>query len=492
MGQWHWQTSITITILIVATLLPRVFHLDTFRAPDEDRWIARTAGFTRSLAHGQFDQLLQSPTPGITTHWLGAITIRYEDWQTKKIPIAIGQAILIAISGYLAWLLWGRTTATILTFLLALNPHLIAHSRIYGTDALMPMFIVISFLSIFLWHKNKSTRYLILSGLALSAATLSKLPGIIFSAPILLALLNRRDYKLRVTSYELRNLLIFSLAFLAGSILILPSLALAPMSIVGDFLEIFRSAEYTQAHTLGLWYYPRMLLLISTPLQLLSIALIPAAIYLYKSSTGKKPAELKQIFFLIISATIFFAVMSYGSKKGHRYLLPVFTLADVILAISISWLITSFKKTGNKLAISLIGIVVSLFLLQLFDIAKLYPHVMAYTNPITRPWFQGQGYGWGEGLDLAAAYLNTKPNAKNLTAASIYPNEFGHYFIGKTKPAHQHEEDVDYVVIYRNMLSRGPEAWETDVVNQYKDKQPEKIISFRHVPFVWIYNVKNP
>jgi hypothetical protein len=96
--------------------------------------------------------------------------------------------------------------------------------------------------------------------------------------------------------------------------------------------------------------------------------------------------------------------------------------------------------------------------------------------------------GWGEGLDIAAEYINQKPNAKDLTVATIYPTEFKHVFLGQTVPAHQHDhEQVDYVVIYRNMFERGSNAWQTDVLNQYKNINPEKIMTLGNIEYLWIY-----
>ena len=95
------------------------------------------------------------------------------------------------------------------------------------------------------------------------------------------------------------------------------------------------------------------------------------------------------------------------------------------------------------------------------------------------------------GLDLAAAYLNTKPNATQLKIATYYPEEVAPYFAGETVPAHQHEEDsVDYVLIYRAMFGRG-EAYETDVVRAWQTKTPEKIISIGGLPMVWIYKASD-
>ncbi|MDP3997083.1 MAG: hypothetical protein U1C49_02475 [Candidatus Andersenbacteria bacterium] len=487
---------VLIVLLLTAILLPRVFNLDVFRTPDEDRWISRTASFTRELSFGRLDRLLWSPTPGTTTHWLGALTVRFNDWQTKKLPLALGQALLIALAGYLAWRLWGKTTAFFLTLLLALNPHLIAQARVYGTDGLLPVLIIISFLSLWLWQKTNANRYLFLSGFASAAAVLSKLPGLIIVPLLLIAIAlylipqkGTVKHKIQNTIYKT---LLWLLAFLVGAILILPSLAITPAAVIDNILETFRSEGYTTLHAYGSNYYPRVLLFFSTPLELLSVFLIPVALLIHRRSKSSPPPT-RHLLWLLATAAFFYLAMSLGDKKGYRYLVPVFSLLDVALAITVAWLITALvNRKVRRAATIALGIFAALFTIQLLDIINIYPHVLAYTNPITRNRIGEMQYGWGEGLDEAAAYLNAKPNASELTVASYYPNEFGHYFIGETKPAHQHDQNCDYVVIYRAMFGRGLNEWETDIINQYRRQTPEKIISYRNVPFVWIYNTTPP
>jgi len=128
--------------------------------------------------------------------------------------------------------------------------------------------------------------------------------------------------------------------------------------------------------------------------------------------------------------------------------------------------------------------------LQATSLLSLHPHYLSYTNPITQSFFSQRRLGWGEGLDLAAQYLNQLPNATSLTAATYYPNEFANYFSGHTIAAHQHDEgNVDYVIIYRAMFERGPAAWETDVTNHYRQQQPVKTITLDGLPMVWIYKL---
>jgi len=42
-------------------------------------------------------------------------------------------------------------------------------------------------------------------------------------------------------------------------------------------------------------------------------------------------------------------------------------------------------------------------------------------------------------------------------------------------------------VLYRALFERGPDAWETQVLAQFADKQPEKVIRLNGLPYAWIY-----
>src|SRR3989338_8252049 len=173
------RTAIILLLLALAILLPRLFDLGAFQAADEKMWIANTQGFTKNLALGRWDKLLQQPHPALTTQWLGALTINSSSLATRKIPLAIGQSIAIAFIGYIFYRLWGKWPAALLVLLLALNPPLIAHTRVYAMDSLLAQFLLLSVGCLLLWRKNNITRYLVFSGLAGALAVLSKLPGLI-------------------------------------------------------------------------------------------------------------------------------------------------------------------------------------------------------------------------------------------------------------------------------------------------------------------------
>jgi hypothetical protein len=60
--------------------------------------------------------------------------------------------------------------------------------------------------------------------------------------------------------------------------------------------------------------------------------------------------------------------------------------------------------------------------------------------------------GLGEGQDLAAEYLNDKPNAKNLSVAVQYAG-FQQYFKRKTITM-ENSASSDYIIIYSCVVQR--------------------------------------
>lgn len=483
---------IVVGFLVGVVLLPRIGALDAFRAPDEDRWMANTAGFTKKLAHGKIDQLIQQPHPGITTQWLGALTIRFDSWEIRKLPLVIGQSLLILLLGYLGACLWGAPTGIILTILLALNPQLIAHTRIYAMDSLMALWLLVSLITLLLWHKTQQTSYLIYTGAAGALSILSKLPGVIIIPYTLAALLyfgfTQKTTQTHKTLQSIaRNIAIWGTACVIAAIVILPSFAIAPTSVMGDFLEFFRSDDYTELHPAGTWYYGKTLAFFTTPIGMAAFATLPVLWGAGKLTRSTK----RQLLILLAFGTLFTLQMTLGAKKGDRYLLPVFLVIDVITAIVIvhagRWINSFTRNERIKLSGTLLLTTAALAYLSV-TAYTLHPYAIAYVNPLTKPFLNNRRTGWGEGLDQTAAYLNQKPNADHLKVATFYPTEFSHYFVGEAVPAHQWENDsIDYVVLYRAMFERGESAWETDVLNQFKGKVPEHIIRLNNIEYAWIY-----
>jgi hypothetical protein len=127
---------------------------------------------------------------------------------------------------------------------------------------------------------------------------------------------------------------------------------------------------------------------------------------------------------------------------------------------------------------------------QLALVLQVYPYPLSYYNPLLggrtkAP--QVMNVGWGEGYDLAADYLNHKPDAQQLVAmASMGHGAFSFYFDGRAEWMDLSKiAEVDYVVIYIEHQQRCvPEVW----CRVLDGVQPEKVIEIGGVPYAWIYD----
>lgn len=458
--------------------MPRIFYLGQFLTADEKRWQANVAGFTNKLSQGRIGELVQQPHPGITTQWFAASAVFNTNWAIRKLPLVLWQCVLLAIIGYVFWRLSGFLPAFLITLLLALNPQLIAHTRIYAMDSLLAQFCLLSLGLLLLWQKTRANHYLFMTGFATAAAVLSKLPGIILVPVITILFFCWQG----VSKNTIKTWSLWLAGFLVGLCLILPSFLVNPMSVIGDFSEFFRSNEYNDVHQGTPFYYFSTLAFFSTPLEMMALTVLITTI-----ATKRKLPYWREASTFALFGIAFFIMMSLGLKKGDRYILPIFLILDAMAVYVIAWLINNNTKRIWWVRTVL---VVMAFMLagQVVDVARLNTYVLAYVNPLTKPFLHDRRLGWGEGLDLVAQYLNQKKDSKSLTVASYYPVEFSYRFLGKVKPIHEWEtNDVNYVVIYRAMFERGQDSWEQDVLNHFQNKQPEKIISLNGIKYAWIY-----
>lgn len=479
-----YQLILSYFCLVVATLLPRLSTLDAFISPDEPQWERNTQNFVNALKQWDVKNLYQQPHPGITTQWLGALTINASTWGEKRFPLALFLSAAVLYITFLVRRLSGDTTALIAGFLLALNPLLIAHSRVLAMDALLGIFSLAAISHHLLWIVQKQRSDIALTGVFSALAMLSKLSAFGLVAYIIIGTLLSAIYKKVSWRDVLRGLVMCTGTGILTAIVVFPAL-LTNFSYVWQGSMTFFHTEHfqQQVHALGKWWYPEAFLLWTTPLQLLSLLLIPFA--LHKKNKYRLP-----IIFLLLFAFIFFIEIQYSIKKGDRYMLPIFVGLDLITAFVAGAFISMYKKA--VIAISILGIA-----WQSHQVYLLHPYELAYRNPFFSNIALGRTMGWGEGLDLAAEYLNKKPNAENLLIAAYYEGSFGYHFKGKFTSAERLAKEsaekigADYVVLYRTMQGRAPERWETKVLQDYSTKRPEHIIRLNKEEYVWIYKTDN-
>jgi 4-amino-4-deoxy-L-arabinose transferase-like glycosyltransferase len=416
------------TALLVLALWLRLPRLDTFLTADEATWSAGAVQFLNALRSGDWAATNISGHPAVTTVWAGVIgltgkwlfarppgtaglaemlrglvanPVRVDLLLWLRLPIVVTCALGILGIYLLARRSFGERVALFGAVLLSLDPFFLAHSRVLALDAFLATFITLAWLALIVGTRDGQRRYLVLSGLAIGLAILTKSPALVMG-PLMLGWIVlarwravRRRPALGAPSTLLRAILLdlCSLGLPAALIIFLlwPALWVAPVSTLERVWALM--TVYGQGgHELGnFWlghevaqpgpaFYPAVLLWRSTPVTLLGLllAVVAAGLPTVRFATRRTrrlevvslPSPLPQVFrrqvpqppmpagFELQNVTALFVfvlwfglILSTGDKKFDRYLLPVFPAVDLLaawgLAAGAGWLAARFRNNGK-------------------------------------------------------------------------------------------------------------------------------------------------
>ena len=189
--------------------------------------------------------------------------------------------------------------------------------------------------------------------------------------------------------------------------------------------------------------------------------------------------------------------MTLGEKKQDRYILPIYPALSIVAAIGLvrisnrKWQIAKYA-TRNTQYVTLLILILAVLLFQGFLVITNYPYYFTYYNPLLggiRSAERMVTIGWGEGMDLAADYLNQKPNAEMLRVSSWYQSTFAPFFKGEAISYSKEKGKAmagDYVVFYINQLQR---RFPDDELFRYFETRykPEAVIPLKGVDYAVIY-----
>ena len=432
------------------------------------------------------------------------------------IPLAFVVALCIALSYVLISRLIDRKVALAAGCLLALDPFYVTYSKVLHVDALLATFMLVSVLYMFNYLSRSRWRDLILSGSFAGLAFLTKSPGL-FLVPF--ASLAGVAYKLispgRITgapegkrawlheSWKLtRALLIW------GGIASVTFVALWPAMWVEPFQVLRRIGERILFHVETTHRNPMFfngVVTLEDPGLLFYLATIA-----WKSTLVTLPAFCAAVVFgllrlrrnahtwfvlLLVAYLLFFTLqMGLSARKELPYLLPVFPAMDVIAAFGLVW---SAAAIGGlrwwRERPWLPGALVVLALaLQAGVVLPRHPYYGTHHNVLLGGTQVAQHIlplqDQGEGLDLAARYLNTLPRAQRASAGLHQRNAaiFRSNFVGLTSIVN--DPQANYRVYYVNQVMRrlGGEDWEK-TWEADRQSEPLWMIAFDGVTYVWVY-----
>jgi 4-amino-4-deoxy-L-arabinose transferase-like glycosyltransferase len=444
-----------------------------------------------------------------------------------RFPVVLITSLGIVLMFFLMRGLVPEKTAFLASVLIALDPYYLAHSRFIHLDALVTTFIALSLLSFLVWVRQpQKTVFLVMTGGFLGFALLTKQPAECLIPFFLLALI---IWQFVISYSSVRNLKTtcrdcFSVPFfksilkpfllilvIAGVLFVLfwPVMWVAPITTVqkleaglenvvenphkwmGYFLGVVTTTD-----NYGPLFYTVVLFMKLTPITLafFFIGILGSLYVFWKSKFSDK--NLTAIFLLLFIA-LFYLLMTIGEKKFDRYLLPIFPCIDILAAIGIcscyTFIASRVRRTGNWRSPGILSgdrvygvLVILVIVLQVALIVPVAPYFLSYSNPVV---LGGPHHapeyllvGWGEGQDLAAAYLNNKTGAEHLKVFVQYAG-FAQYFKGTTT---KNLASADYIVFYSCAVQR---HYNEDVWDLYRNETPEKVIVLNNIEYCWIYPV---
>ncbi len=250
------------------------------------------------------------------------------------------------------------------------------------------------------------------------------------------------------------------------------------------------------AHDPGWLFYIFTLTIKSTPL-VFPLVFIACLLLWIRRDNAADTARQFRLMLAFVSAVFFFTVcFSLVSKKFSRYLLLVFPILDILAAVGlvegIRWCFECFRIDVTHAKRAFVGIVCLCFLLiQVLPVFALHPYYGIYYNPfwklidITKITTVGDA----SGLDIAALYLNQKPNAEKMQVqvSPLATEYFSYYFYGQAFRADRRTvEKPAYEVVYirDSQIGRVPQ---TGTLNG----ELEKVITLNGIDYVWIYRIEN-
>jgi hypothetical protein len=339
----------------------------------------------------------------------------------SRLPNLLIGGILIALSGWWAYRLWGNRAVPLAMTLACLEPNFVAHSSLVTTDIGVTLFI---FLTVYLlWEYLNSPKwwFLAVTGISTGMALLSKfsallLPPIIVlivaasfllgSEPYLVPLRKKQNRPTHKLLLMQSVAVLFLIAFFA--LLTIPSAyffqGFSPwlhglekfLTHAQDGHPAFFLWKYSDQ---GWWNYFLVAFLIKTPIG--SLLLIAASLVFYRAGNPLRRREV--ILLLLPVMVVFLATTQAKVNIGLRHILLVYPFLFVIASR-----LATIHFRGRWLMPILVGIpLVSTAISSL----RIAPHQLAYFNEFVGGPEQGYRYlsdsniDWGQDLRGVKAYM---------------------------------------------------------------------------------------
>lgn len=523
-------------LLIVLVLFTRGYAADRFVTWDEPAWVFRSAHFIGALAEGELASTMQSGHPGVTTMWIGALSLLWRQWvggqaiteqltavqalsaydaidaDSLRLLVALlpqakaGLPLAHALIALSVWLLLRRLLdwryALVAVSLLVLDPYYMGLSRLLHLDALMAGLMLVAVLAAAAFARDRHCRYLVIAGVATGLAVLTRtVAGIVVLFVVAQVAIPpiqdaaSREYNLASWRSRIRSIAIYGLITVATVFMLWPAMWQTPLATLRELLSLsfgyVDSATETTRFYLGrvvdtpdASFYGLVSLLRSTPLAILGCAAALAELWhLRRSVDPSAMARRRLMLGLLAFAFVYTLLITASDKKYDRYLLPALLPLCVVAAVGAMGLAERLAHSHLAATTTLLAAVAVQGVLLLAPLWPLYP--LAYYNPLAgglsaANWALESG--WGEGLEQAVRFLNAQPDADHAQVATHAVGGAASY----SGPVSYLEEATvaasDYILLYHTDVQfRDP------VALALGEQTPAFVAEIAGHPYAWVY-----
>jgi len=549
-----WKEVLLYVGLALALLIPRLPGLDSFATGDEPYWLSMGANFYYALGQREFQNTIYEYQPAVTTMWevtgamlayfpeyrgLGQGYLEFEKGVLDPFMLEHGKDPLILLRDarfiqvvtitallltavYLLQKLLDRRLAAFAILLAGFDPFFLGQSRLLDHEALLACFVLISILALAVYlFQGRRLIYLFVSAVAAGLAQLPKSSAVAVLAPIgvlLLADLYQRRVAWKQALLDaFKTFALWFLALALTYVLFWPGMWVAPAKMLGNvygnaFSYAFQGArviavEDAEPAAAGLDTNLGSFLDLTgdlfarlTPLTWLGLLLVLPL--LFKRTRELLPPWTGPLAALSGFTALVFVLM-FALAKGRNsphYMLTSYVMLNLLAGFgwyaAVRWL--SARTSFAWLSVTVLALVL---ILQAGSGLMKYPYYFTYQNPLV-PRGDKPAFPYGEGLELAARYLASQPDAQNATALVYYSRGcFSYFYPGPVErfkpyfvePGHEADlqnalDGADYLVLYYAI--QGHLDKYQPLLSSLADQQPVKEIWLDGYKYAVIYKLK--
>lgn len=547
-------------LLVVLVFVPRVVDLNLFLAHDEEYINGRVSASVRAVADGRWEDVL-ADTPGAgNLLWAqtGSTVLRYARLRAGGHDVTLSGAVdyapdydrlpgaVLCALGILAMYPFARAafdprTAYVLVAVIALDPYLMAESRVMSVEGAYAVFVVLALLAFVAYARTFRRRYLAWSGVWAAWATASNVPGVML-IPLVVVVLWFADLERERSGYRhlrmwVTDCVAWGAVWAAGFFVLWPRLWAAPQTEPGELYNLLY-ALLSRSSTANLFfmgktwenalpgsYYIFVILYKTTPLDWLGFSLFVWAFWRWFTLkiTAEEAAEdagaevtlpgieaekWRGVNFplggalipLVFAALYAFAMAFIGVKQEH-YMVCVVALLEVAasvgLVLAARWVVEEWREGGRSLSWMQGALVAGVVFFAGHALPSLvsHPYYYSYYNVMfggASKAYELVQMGSGEGVDRAMEYLEGKPGVVvcgTELARCEYTSKEGRRILGQESMADGSWVGADYVVTYISGRQRGD--YPPEFLRYLEEHgKVEHVVRMQGVDFATVYRVQ--